>query len=342
MVAALKVPFVLGSDGRIYDVNAAPSGMTFKCPACTSAVFRRTARGRRPHFFHAAAPHCSEESIVHEAAKYAVAQTLQNALKGKARPTICRPCDTCFDVVEEPLGIHYTNVLVEEHIANGRCPDILLLTQNLPVACVEICHTHAVDDDKAADLHLPWIELKALDVLSRPMQWFPSQCYLSQNDWFAEVRCEVCQRRCSNARIVIDKLSVICKQKIFNRPFCVATAPYRCPRCEKGILVYGWSREYSFDDAYMFFNTDSGADWPETPETLVRGSNCESQLQNSCPRCKEIISDDILWASLDGPFHGLEYLLRGDVGDDFNDYILSRIALNMECLGRFDFSKVPT
>jgi hypothetical protein len=38
---------------------------------------------------------------------------------------------------------------------------------------IEVLHTHAVTEEKAASLSIPWLELSAADVLANPLRWMP-------------------------------------------------------------------------------------------------------------------------------------------------------------------------
>jgi hypothetical protein len=57
---------------------------------------------------------------------------------------------------------------------DGFVADVLLLDETQqPVCALEVLHTHAVTEEKAEGLSIPWIELAAAEVLANPLRWIP-------------------------------------------------------------------------------------------------------------------------------------------------------------------------
>jgi hypothetical protein len=93
---------------------------------------------------------------------------------------IYRRCEHCWVEREQELPDKVRSVRLEERIERPGgtvIADVALLdSDGAPLAVVEILQTHKVDDPKAVKLQgLPWIELKATDVLDDALNWRPSQ-----------------------------------------------------------------------------------------------------------------------------------------------------------------------
>ena len=58
---------------------------------------------------------------------------------------------------------NWDDVKIERNVQSLR-PDIVLYRNDKPIAAIEVCVTHAIDDEKKAklrEINLPWIEVKA-------------------------------------------------------------------------------------------------------------------------------------------------------------------------------------
>lgn len=168
------------------------------CPECGGPVVLKLGRIRSHHVAHAADTVCAAmqpETALHINAKHHVARELRRVLAEGLPVALARPClagrlqsrwaeDRPSDVTWEewedlpcpatevtPWAIQWDAVHVEARLTtleSRRVPDILLLQDDRPVAAVEIFVTHRVDDEKArvlANLGVPWLELRAEDVL---------------------------------------------------------------------------------------------------------------------------------------------------------------------------------
>lgn len=170
-----------------------------RCPECGHAVILKLGRINAHHVAHAPEDVCGAtqpETALHINAKYHAAEELRRAaarglplvarracLAGRVRTrgVMERPQDVtwkewqdapCPNRDESTWAITWDGVQVEQRLTaleSRLVPDILLLRDGTPVAAVEIFVTHRVNDDKArvlASLGVPWLELRAEDVLA--------------------------------------------------------------------------------------------------------------------------------------------------------------------------------
>lgn len=142
---------------------------------CRDLTVARSRQGRQHfrHFRNAHAQSCVYQELSH--GKHAAAQRLlatlfSEALRGQTPMPLL--------IFNTPLGtrtvlpfVHAKDVVLEwQCTLTGRRVDVALL-DNLgrPVLLVEVWHTHAVSDDKRADLSPHWwIEIEASQVLTNP------------------------------------------------------------------------------------------------------------------------------------------------------------------------------
>jgi len=179
----LLIPYTISEDGSLVGVADAQSGHSYECPECHSPLSVRKGT-RRKHFAHL--PHHAScrfegESALHSAAKHAIyfACTTWIAGEGEA-PLIYRRCVACGVERWQELPDRVREVRLEERIdrSDGAViADLALVdSDGAALAVVEILHTHEVDERKEVRLKgLPWIELRAKDVLDDALKWRPIQ-----------------------------------------------------------------------------------------------------------------------------------------------------------------------
>lgn len=172
----LTVPWALDANGQLVTPEEASSSEGLRCPdpACCSRLILRAGDIRAHHFAHIDEGRCSLESVEHAAAKHLLAKVVLAFLSvPDKRPNIHRTCLECGKVVAQPLPRKVREARVEEAIDGFRA-DVLLLDEAQHSVCViEVLHTHAVTEEKAKGLSVPWIELVAVEVLASPLQWVP-------------------------------------------------------------------------------------------------------------------------------------------------------------------------
>jgi hypothetical protein len=118
---------------------------------------------KRRHFHHAKAV-CSEETALHVGAKALVLQAVAEWRAGGAAPVIVRGCAEpgCEATTRQSLPTKVRSAVAELRVKSGHVVDVAFLgPRDLPIAAVEIKQTHAVDEGKAFELGMPWIEVDA-------------------------------------------------------------------------------------------------------------------------------------------------------------------------------------
>lgn len=183
----LSVPWGLAANGQLVTPDEVSSGEGLRCPnpACGSRLILRAGEIRVRHFAHIDEGRCSPESIEHAAAKYLLSKVVLASLsEPKKRPVIHRRCLECGKVVAQPLPEKVKDARVEGTVDGFRADVLLLDDAQRPLCALEVLHTHAVTQEKAEDISIPWMELAAAEVLASPLQWFP------RRDRLRRLRCD--------------------------------------------------------------------------------------------------------------------------------------------------------
>src|SRR5690606_6630779 len=113
------------------------------------------------HFHHRRTT-CSAESVVHLSAKRLVVQAVARWRDGGPPVTFLRRCAEpgCDASTRQAIPRKVVRAAEEWRLRTGHVVDVALLgLADLPIAAVEIVVSHEVDDEKAFELGLPWIEV---------------------------------------------------------------------------------------------------------------------------------------------------------------------------------------
>lgn len=122
---------------------------------------------KRRHFHHRVGDSgCTNESVAHLVAKELVVEAvrLHRDAEGPS-PRFVRACAQpgCDAETEQPLPSKVRRAVTEHRLKGGRVVDVALLGPgDLVIAAIEVLQTHAVDEAKAAELAIPWIEVDAI------------------------------------------------------------------------------------------------------------------------------------------------------------------------------------
>jgi hypothetical protein len=190
----LKTPWAFNEIGDLVHATKAVKDDSYICPAedcknrslilkCVNSDYKTV------HFSHLSESTCSGESIQHASAKRAISRAIKDdptASKFRARRT-CRLCEELFWAQVNTYGCDL--IAAEEERVEPFVCDVVLLSGTSPLLAVEIRYTHAVDDRKADNLLLPWVELDAESVLENVFDWKPLRC--SQ---LGPVSCQECSK----------------------------------------------------------------------------------------------------------------------------------------------------
>jgi hypothetical protein len=285
----LKVPWGLSKDDRLVKPAEAQRSETYMCPACQTPLVFRQGPHRQAHFAHYHES-CSQESILHISAKRLIEQVVQEWKAGAVAITLHRQCTICGDILLQALPDKVQDASLEKRTSSGHVVDVALLAEESIVAAVEIRVTHAVDDQKRAQLPIPYIELDAEAVLEAPYDWHPIA------DTLSKARCEVCrsaysyhQTRCSQ---LAQEAGLELPQITFR--YGITT----CSSCETDILVFTWPG-HSVQSTEALPLTPA----PFTIKQTYSNSASESYYMNHCPYCNTGQGDRFLYTEREGPFY---------------------------------------
>lgn len=183
MAGDLLIPYAKNFRGDyVSPDNAAQSDTDYYCPQCGENVILRDGIKKRAHFAHKPESLCTGESIEHIVSKEWLRLAALDTKVKRLTGICCSGCGNRRDLI---FPSAFQMATVETEWINNRRPDVMLHTISKKIA-VEIYQSHAVDDDKAADLcGYPWIEISAQSILRNPYLWECTQSNLI-------VDCEVC------------------------------------------------------------------------------------------------------------------------------------------------------
>lgn len=240
--SGVAVPVAMGSDGRLVRPVDAERGVAYSCPGCGAAVRLRRGDRTRAHFAHRRGEGCAPESVLHRAAKACVLQVITDwkATAGP-RPAIARSCPEhgCDGGVTQDLPDDVTRAEAEVRLAGNVIGDVVLYRGDTPAAVVEVLVSSRVGREKVRRMPLPWIEVRAEDVLDRPYWWVAVQDGLQP---FACARCaELGRDAAALLRGVRERAATAAAATGSPTP----TPPYRaaahrCWRCATDTVVYAW------------------------------------------------------------------------------------------------------
>ena len=289
----LRVPFAFDDEKRLYDPQTAEKGKPYFCPACQDAVILRKGEIKKAHFAHKASKTCNQETILHKTAKQLIVDVISDWKSNKTdAPVLKRTCEICRQSKDQPLPDKVECAMLEYRMPDGFIIDVALMVENEPAAAIEIRVSHAVDQNKAKSLSVPFIELEGQKVVENPTVFEPIL------DRFLLFTCGACKE--AKARFQV-KVKEIAKQTGIELPihyyrygFC------KCWKCKREIIVFAWPKASEWDISapkvepiprtiqYRYSNTVGGKYWV-----------------NTCPLCKSIQGDWHLFSEPDGPFFGL-------------------------------------
>ncbi len=163
-----RIPVARAANGRLVPPAEADRSAPYTCPSCDGRVDLHAGEKKRRHFHHRAGV-CASETVVHLSAKRLVVQAVDAWLAGTAdAPSFVRRCahPECDATTRQAMPNKVGRAVEEHRLPSGHVADVALLARvaDLPVAVIEVLHTHAVDDAKAFEIGVPWIEVDAAQV----------------------------------------------------------------------------------------------------------------------------------------------------------------------------------
>jgi hypothetical protein len=282
----LLVPYGVDLDANLVRARDASSDVAYSCPGCGATLILHAGPIKARHFAHKADTACDGETLAHITAKLLIAQVIRENPTASTRITLQCSCDECHAPLEKELPVEaFTASVVVEPVGAFVC-DVVAVKECTPVLAVEILVHHAVDEDKAAALELPWIELRADDVLENAYHWRPVQGRLKPTT------CSKCKAK----RAKLQEVKARWKLPDAHPDYVAAVAP--CWSCHKEIIWFWWP-------GVPFAEIRP----PEPIPRIVQHRNSKMYggryWMNVCPGCNAPQGDNFVFLAPDSPFKGL-------------------------------------
>lgn len=282
----LLVPYGIDPDDNIVHARDAAVGTSYACPSCDAPLVLRAGAVKTHHFAHKADTACDGETLAHITAKLLIAKVIREHSMATSRINLECACSECRILFEKSLPKDaFSSSQVEVPVGKYVC-DVVAYKGDEAVLAVEIFESHAVDDNKARDLDLPWIELKAIDVLENSMHWRPVQARLKPT------ACPKCKAKSAK----LEQVKARWKLPAVHPDYVAAVAP--CWSCQKEIVWYWWP-------GVPFAENKP----PEPIPPVVKHRHSKmyggSYWMNVCPGCRAPQGDNFVFLAGDSPFKGL-------------------------------------
>ena len=289
----LRVPFAFDDEKRLYAPQTAEKGKHYFCPACKDAVILRKGEIKTAHFAHKVSETCNQETILHKTAKQCIVEVISDWKSGKIdAPILKRVCEICRKSVDQPLPDKVERAVLEYRMSDGFVVDVALMVGNEPAAAIEIRVSHAVDENKAELLSVPFIELDGQSVLENPTIFEPIR------DHFFPFTCGVCKRAKALFQVKVNEIAkqtgIKLPDRYYRYGFC------ECWRCKREIIVYAWPKASEWDNSAPKMKPI-----PQTIQYRYSKTVGDKYWVNTCPRCNSIQGDWPLFCEPDGPFFGI-------------------------------------
>ncbi len=246
------------------------------------------------HFAHKAEGSCTGESVLHKTAKALLVQTVRQHIKAPLIALICI-CEKCRKSFVKKLPSNAFEDAFEEVKVGKRICDVVTCKNGEANLAIEVLATHAVDEMKASDLDIRWIELAASDVIASPHIWRPVQRNLKPQTCPS---CVTLQSELKNLQL---------ENGLEEHPAAsYATAPYTpylvakdtCFACKKTVPVYWW-------EGVPFCQQPPPEPRPRTLQLRYSKTYGGKYWMNTCAACGAPSGDNFLFLKPGAPFQHL-------------------------------------
>jgi hypothetical protein len=195
-------------------------------------------------------------------------------------------------LTDQALPDKVDRAILEYRMPEGSIVDIALMVANEAAAAIEIRVTHAVDENKAKSLSVPFIELDGQAVIENPTIFQPIR------DHFLPFFC----RRCKQAKekfhykvnIIAKRTGIELPESYYRYGFC------KCWKCKREIIVFAWPKTSEWDKS-----APKVKPIPRTIQYRYSATVNNKYWVNTCPNCKSIQGDWFLFFEIDSPFFGI-------------------------------------
>lgn len=285
-VPELLVPYGLSQTGELVHARDAVASTEYLCPCCKGALVLHAGVVRARHFAHKASTACDGETLAHSTAKLLIAKVIREHRNSNARITLQCNCSQCHSLLQREIPHDaFTSSAVEERVGPFIC-DVVAMKENIPILAVEIFKSHAVGDEKAEKLELPWVELDAAEVLEDPSNWRPVQMRLKP------VTC----RGCKDEREELKRVAERWRLPLSEPLYVAAVAP--CWSCKEQIIWYWWR-------GVPFAQVKPPAPVPRTLQFRYSKMYGGKYWMNICPGCRAPQGDNYVFLAPDSPLRNL-------------------------------------
>lgn len=291
----LKVPYGLSADNKLIAAANASKDCTYLCPCCNAVLVLKAGAVNIAHFAHPTNANCSAEGIVHITAKYLIKAAMNDNADGEVSITLEVTCANCSAPAPKQLPYQtFTGAEVEVKVEQYIC-DVVGYKKDGSMFAVEILNTHKVDTDKAINLPVYWIELKAEDVIDNPHKWLATQSKLK------DCYCDKCKAKFKRIIAVADKYGV--DRSLYSvirnpdlKTYIADTET--CYKCENVIPIFWWR-------GVPFCQVEPPMPRPKTIRYMDSLDHGGRYWANTCPRCNRLQGDFYLFMDIHAPFAGL-------------------------------------
>ncbi len=232
-----KIPYALNVAGELISAKEAKKQEKYFCVECGLELIYKAGDIREKHFAHKQESNCSTEAVIHKIAKRLIVQIIKRNSENKQEIHLNIKCDNCDEIhrIEIEGGI-FSDAKEEVQVSKYRC-DVVGYKEGKPALAIEIFNSHKVDNEKAENLSLPWIELDAIDVINNPLGWKPFDYRLKAN------LCHSCDLKSKKIKSICDKWKIDSKsyttiKKKTNSKYIAEI--YKCWKCDEEIPVFWW------------------------------------------------------------------------------------------------------
>ena len=306
----LKIPVAVNATGKVVKIENALKGEVYRCPQCATILILKKGEVKIARFAHKPNDVCNKETIIHKAAKLLIQAEVKDWKAGlKEAPTLVRKCGTCKLREAQKLPDKVIEALLEYRLPEGYVIDVALMGKDTQAqAAIEVKVSHAIDDDKANNLSIPYFEVDGNDIIVNPSTWIPLR------DGFMPITCKKCRE---NYKLFREKCQEIAKECEIELPTeYYRYAPFGCWKCKKETLVFSWPGHEN-DIA------PRPAGRPRTVQYRYSKVVGGKYWANVCGHCNILRGDFFLYSEPDSPLGG--FVCAGDSEDDFKRDI-ARIA----------------
>lgn len=295
-----KVPYGRLANGQLVKPTEANKTSRYFCPGCSCELIFKSGSVLSAHFAHRAEGACTGESVLHKTAKALLVQTVRQHAKARLVNLVC-VCEKCQNSFVKKLPSNAFEDAFEEVKVGKRICDVVTCKDGEANLAIEVLATHAVDEMKASDLDIFWIELTASDVIANPHIWRPMQSRLKPQT------CSKC------AKLQSELKSLQIENGLREHPAANhAKAPYPpylvakdiCYSCKKTVPVYWWQ-------GVPFCQQSPPEPRPKTLQFRYSKKYGGKYWMNTCAACGAPSGDNFLFLESNAPFQHLP-LVRTD------------------------------